>query len=125
MAGNGFSGAVVLGEAESAIRIEWSSFAFPPGWILLDRPSLLSLAALISGAAAYFGNDSGITHLAAALGTPGLAVFRSEFIKAWRPYGMIETLEAPDVRDISVDSVLSRFPSVRIPGSFYGITRKR
>jgi ADP-heptose:LPS heptosyltransferase len=32
-------------------------------------------AAVIAGAALYVGNDSGLTHVAAALGTPTVAVF--------------------------------------------------
>jgi ADP-heptose:LPS heptosyltransferase len=107
-AGRGCVGAVVLGEAEEGLREEWGSASLPPGWILLDRPSLFSLAALLSGATAYLGNDSGVTHLAAALGPPGLAVFRSEFLPAWRPFGKITTVDAPDVREIRVADVASR-----------------
>ena len=107
-AGRGCAGAVVLGEAEEGLREEWTSASLPPEWILLDCPSLSSLAVLLSGATAYLGNDSGVTHLAAALGLPGLAVFRSEFVEAWRPFGKIATIDAPDVREIQVADVASR-----------------
>lgn len=108
-----YAGAIVFGEADEALRCEWSAFPLPPGWILLDRPDLSSLAALLSGASVYLGNDSGVTHLAAALGTPGLAVFRSEFVHAWRPYGLITAVDAPDVRDISAASIREQWPILR------------
>ena len=109
------SGAVVLGEAESSLKAEWAESSLPSGWILLDRPPLLDLAALLSEASFYLGNDSGVTHLAAALGAPGLAVFRTEFVRAWRPGGKIDLISAADVRDIPVAAVLSRldfYPSL-------------
>ncbi|MHB8054091.1 MAG: glycosyltransferase family 9 protein [Candidatus Aminicenantales bacterium] len=107
----GFSGAVVLGEAEEDLRAEWTGWAGserPAGWILLDRPPLEDLAALLSGASFYCGNDSGVTHLAAVLGTSGLAVFREKFARAWNPGGNITVVSSPEVRDISIDEVFSR-----------------
>ena len=62
---------------------------------------------LLSGASLYLGNDSGVTHLAAVLGVPGAAVFREEFAGAWHPGGKIAQVSAADVRDISVEAVLS------------------
>jgi len=108
LAAAGLSGAVVLGEAETSLKTEWAGSSLPSGWILLDRPPLLDLAALLAGASFYLGNDSGVTHLAAALGAPGLAVFRSEFFRAWRPGGRINVVSAPDVRGLSAAAVLLR-----------------
>jgi heptosyltransferase-3 len=111
----GFSGVVVLGEAESSGKAEWTESSLPSGWIFLDRPPLPDLAAFLSGASFYLGNDSGVTHLAAVLGVPGLAVFRSEFARAWCPGGKIGVISAEDVRDISAFSVRTRlafFPSM-------------
>lgn len=51
-------------------------------------PSLMDLAALLAAAGAYAGNDSGPTHLAAALGTPTLAVFGPTDPAIWRPRGV-------------------------------------
>jgi ADP-heptose:LPS heptosyltransferase len=48
---------------------------------------LAKLAALIARADIYLGNDSGITHLAAALGIPTLAVFGPSNVNKWRPRG--------------------------------------
>jgi len=110
----GLSGAVVLGEADVSLKAEWSGLCLPSGWILLDRPLLPDLAALLSTAAFYLGNDSGVTHLAAALGAPGLSIFRTEFAGAWRPGGGIKVISADDVRDISASAVRSRLAFSRL-----------
>jgi ADP-heptose:LPS heptosyltransferase len=112
----GLSGAVVLGEAEESLRAEWTAWAGserPAGWILLDRPALEDLAALLTNASFYFGNDSGVTHLAAVLGLPGLAVFRDKFARAWNPGGNIIVVSAPDVRALEVSPIFSRVDFLR------------
>ena len=48
---------------------------------------LAELAKWISGARLYIGNDSGITHLAAAAGTPVLALFGPTDPAIWCPAG--------------------------------------
>lgn len=48
---------------------------------------LAELARWISGARLYIGNDSGITHLAAAVGTPVLALFGPTDPAIWCPAG--------------------------------------
>jgi ADP-heptose:LPS heptosyltransferase len=61
----------------------------------LDHPSILvlknwplgSLAGLLSHASLYVGNDSGITHLAAACGTPTIALFGPTDPNIWAPQG--------------------------------------
>jgi ADP-heptose:LPS heptosyltransferase len=49
--------------------------------------TLGNLAALISRADMLLGNDSGIVHLAAALGIPTVALFGPSDVKKWRPRG--------------------------------------
>lgn len=46
---------------------------------------LPDVAALLAGADAWVGNDSGPTHLAAAVGTPGRALFGPTEPHRWRP----------------------------------------
>jgi ADP-heptose:LPS heptosyltransferase len=48
---------------------------------------LANLAALIARADIYLGNDSGITHLAAAVGIPTVALFGPSNANKWRPRG--------------------------------------
>jgi hypothetical protein len=48
---------------------------------------LFDLACWLAKASLYVGNDSGITHLAAAVGTPVLALFGPTDPKVWAPRG--------------------------------------
>lgn len=49
--------------------------------------NLYELACWLAGARLYIGNDSGITHLAAAVGTPVLALFGPTDPGIWAPRG--------------------------------------
>lgn len=53
--------------------------------VRLADPSLEILAGVLSHAALWVGNDSGVTHLAAAVGAPTLALFTRANL-AWRPW---------------------------------------
>jgi orotate phosphoribosyltransferase len=53
----------------------------------LDAPELPVLAAILSRARLYLGNDSGITHLAAAVGAPTVAIFGPTDPRIWGPRG--------------------------------------
>lgn len=54
--------------------------------VLKELP-LRKLAAILSLAQAMIGNDSGITHMAAAVGCPTLALFTGSDPEIWRPLG--------------------------------------
>lgn len=64
--------------------------------------SLYDLACRLSTARAYIGNDSGISHLAAAAGAPVIAVFLTSDPAVWAPRG--DRVVA--LLDPSVDAVL-------------------
>ena len=49
--------------------------------------NLLDLAAWMRGAACYLGNDSGISHLAAAIGLPTVIIFGPTDATVWAPRG--------------------------------------
>lgn len=49
--------------------------------------NLYELACWLSGARIFVGNDSGISHLAAAVGTPVMALFQATDPKVWAPRG--------------------------------------
>lgn len=66
-----------------------------------------SLAVWLSGAALYIGNDSGPTHLAAAVGTPTLALFGPTNPAIWAPRGPhVKVLQQEPISELSVDEVL-------------------
>ncbi len=55
-------------------------------------PDLYDLACWLAGAKVYMGNDSGISHLAAAVGTPTLALFCATRIREWSPRGSVHAV---------------------------------
>jgi heptosyltransferase-2/heptosyltransferase-3 len=70
------------------------------GWPLPD------VAALLARVDAYAGNDSGISHLAGAVGARGAVVFAATAAARWRPLtGRLVAIETSPGRDV-VDAVL-------------------
>ena len=59
----------------------------PPMENAIRIDSLYELASWLAKARLYIGNDSGITHLAAAVGTPVLALFGPTDPAVWAPRG--------------------------------------
>lgn len=58
-----------------------------PGCKVARGLSLAELAAVIARSDLYLGNDSGVTHMAAALGIPTVALFGPSDVQRWRPQG--------------------------------------
>lgn len=54
--------------------------------VTFDDLSLPEITALASKAEAFVGNDSGIAHIAAAVGTPTVVIFGSSNRDHWRPW---------------------------------------
>ena len=63
--------------------------------IRLVEPSLLELAGTLALAAAYLGSDSGVSHLAASVGTPSIILYPPETLRQWAPW-------SPSARPASV-----------------------
>jgi heptosyltransferase III len=98
-------GVFVTGEAEADLDRSVEAAARSLGWMWLESPSLASLARLFGDADLYLGNDSGVTHLAAACGARVLALFRNDLVDIWRPFGDSHLLSADSVDGISLESV--------------------
>ncbi len=73
------------GEADAAIIRGLE--AAGAGRRLLKDAALPEIAAVLSLCRGYVGNDSGVTHLAAAVGTPVLALFGPTDPDIWAPRG--------------------------------------
>jgi ADP-heptose:LPS heptosyltransferase len=111
----GVAGLVATGEAEEKMEAELGEAVLPPGWIWVRTPPLTDLATVLREAALYLGNDSGVTHLAAACGVEVVALFRQDLLEVWRPLGRVHLLAAPSLPEIPLDSVweslLPRLPN--------------
>ena len=77
--------AVVAGEADADLGARLAAMA--PSTVLLPPLDLETLAGVLARAAAYAGNDSGVTHLAAQCGAPTIALFRATDPRVWAPVG--------------------------------------
>jgi len=86
-----------LGPAEEGIPL-------PDGLDVLQTDSLVALARELAGTQLYVGNDSGITHLAAALGCPTLAIYGPTDPRVWAPRGpqvaVVQAAPWPEVEDV-------------------------
>ena len=72
-----------------------------------ENLSLTELSHQLRRCRAYVGNDSGITHLAAYLGTPAVALFGPTDPRIWGPIGRrSRIIWKTKLEDISVDEVL-------------------
>jgi ADP-heptose:LPS heptosyltransferase len=58
----------------------------------LVEPELPSLAAVLAGARAYLGGDSGVSHLAAAVGAPSVILFPPAHARRWAPWSPTATV---------------------------------
>ncbi|MDQ2843728.1 MAG: glycosyltransferase family 9 protein [Acidobacteriota bacterium] len=69
---------------------------------------LAQLARWLSGARLYIGNDSGITHLAAAVGIPTIALFGPTDPIRWAPRGdNVTVIRAEPIEELPVETVLA------------------
>jgi heptosyltransferase-2 len=81
----GFDLLLVGAEAE-AERLQRLGAALPPARFRLAQSlPLAELGSLLQGCAAFIGHDSGISHLAAALGLPGMVLWGNSVAEVWRP----------------------------------------
>ncbi|MBD3390609.1 MAG: hypothetical protein GF418_01195 [Chitinivibrionales bacterium] len=81
----GLSVAWIAGPAEEACPV-------PPGDILLRNLPLPAIAEVLRGSCLYLGNDSGISHLAAAAGCRSVVLFGASDAMVWRPAGQHVTV---------------------------------
>jgi ADP-heptose:LPS heptosyltransferase len=75
---------VLVGPADETAAAPLAGTA---GWPALTGLRLEELVGLLDGAALYVGNDSGVSHLAGAVGAPTVAVFGPTRALRWRPLG--------------------------------------
>jgi ADP-heptose:LPS heptosyltransferase len=83
---------VLLGTAEASEADGWDAHGFK----VVRGLDVVDVAALLGFADAYLGNDSGVSHLAAAVGARGVALFGPTDPRYWRPL-------SPRIRAMALD----------------------
>jgi heptosyltransferase III len=99
---------LVGGEAEGD-RLERLAAAIPKDRLELARNwSLRHLASRLQACTGFIGHDSGIAHLAAAVGLPGLVLWGPTCEVVWRPrsHRMLILRNPQGLDSLSVDRVL-------------------
>lgn len=72
----GFGDVLVLGTPDDMLRADGTPFRFPPhARVLAGALTLREAAGLLASAGAVVGNDSGLSHVAAAVGAPVVMLF--------------------------------------------------
>jgi heptosyltransferase-3 len=78
---------IILGPADERLVKRMTTLQKEVGGIIARNLPLRHLAAALAQCDVYVGNDSGITHLAAAAGVPAVAIFGPTDPAIWAPAG--------------------------------------
>jgi ADP-heptose:LPS heptosyltransferase len=95
--------ALIIGPADEIPALEVKKYlkkeepALAQRLIFFQKKPLLEMAYFLSSASVYVGNDSGISHLAAALGIPSFIIFGPTDAKIWKPWGKEVTMFLPSI----------------------------
>ena len=92
---------LVAGEADGKIaadlRAAWEPLAGPGRLLVAENLPLPQVSALLERARLFVGHDSGISHLAAAVGAPCVLLFGPTDPDVWAPpYPFVRVLRAGD-----------------------------
>jgi heptosyltransferase-3 len=87
----GLQVALLAGPADSDAIAAVQRHAAQPFPVIPSGP-IRSLGAILSRAPCYLGNDSGVTHLAGAVGAPTVALFGPTDPATWKPLGRTTVL---------------------------------
>jgi ADP-heptose:LPS heptosyltransferase len=98
---------IIAGKASSSIY--WGNEVRD----LTNKTSLVELAAVLKSCKLLISGDSGPVHLAAAVGTPVIALFRDDLpgktAKRWGPWGKnCAVVEKSSLNDITVEEVFTK-----------------
>ena len=99
---------VLLGPAEEGV-VSFFKEHLGHEEVMIDVcPSMDRLVPILEDGALYIGHDSGITHLAALVGIPTLALFKSSSLEQWHPLGVrAHALGALETETDLLDAVIA------------------
>ncbi len=98
----------ILGPAESRLGTAFDA----AGLTVLSGLELAEVAAIAHKAAAFVGNDSGASHLAASAGAPGVAIFGPTDPARWRPQGQVAIIHRMPLAGTTVVEVMDKLCDV-------------
>ena len=78
----------------------------------MRQDNLYQLGCRLASARIYIGNDSGITHLAAAVGVPVVAIFGPSDPAVWAPRGERIRVLHGTLKDITIEEVMNAICSL-------------
>jgi ADP-heptose:LPS heptosyltransferase len=98
-----FRGTILLieGPADGQIAAQLKGKLSGNSLVMLQSPDLPVLAAILQECTLFIGNDSGITHLAAAMNIPVVAIFGPSDPQIWEPRGRKVHVLKSDVTETS------------------------
>jgi ADP-heptose:LPS heptosyltransferase len=97
---------MVLGPADAEVGAALRERPERDGWLVASMLDVPMLGALLTSCRAYLGNDSGVSHLAAAVGTPTATLFGATDPRIWAPRGRrVRVLDDPGWRRLTPDDV--------------------
>lgn len=101
----------IAGPAEQRVVHQISTKLSGVSLTILENRPLPEIAAELQRCDLYIGNDSGISHMAAAVGTPTIVIFGPSNPHIWRPLGkqviVLYDETRQDCKTISVDQVFA------------------
>jgi heptosyltransferase III len=97
---------VVLGPAETGLAPDLRAQSLT----VVDGLALGELAGIARLARCFIGNDSGVSHLAAAAGTLGLVIFGPTEPQRWCPLGQVKIIRKEPLGSLSVGQI---WPAVK------------
>jgi ADP-heptose:LPS heptosyltransferase len=101
--------AIILGPAEASMETSLRDC----GACVLKDLELGTVAGIARIASAFVGNDSGVSHLAAAVGTPGVVIFGPTDPERWRPIGRVTVLQRESLDSIEPAEVARAVARIR------------
>lgn len=108
---SGFRPMITFGPADHLIRRRLLPWIETRDVLVIEDRSLIEVTALYARCRTMIGNDSGMTHLAAATGTPVIALFGSTDPAVWGPRGKdVRILWGTDLFEGDVDGMYWKGP---------------
>jgi ADP-heptose:LPS heptosyltransferase len=99
---------VILGPAESDLETLFAT----SGLLTVANAELAEVAALARLSHGFVGNDSGVSHLAAAAGAKGLAIFGPTDPERWRPLGRTTVIRREPLNALTPDEVAAAMSEI-------------